>query len=49
MNEVAFDTEPEESAELLLLGIGALFLIPPFVEPVPDPNPEPDREDELDA
>jgi hypothetical protein len=47
MNDVAFDTEPEEGAELLLLG--AWCLSPPLVEPVPVPEPESDREDELDA
>jgi hypothetical protein len=50
MNDVALLTEPEDGAELLLcVGVGTLFLGPPFVEPVPDPEPEPDREEELDA
>jgi len=47
MKLVALDTEPEEGAEPLLVGVAPFFLVLILVDP--DPEPEPDREDELDV
>lgn len=46
MKLVALDTEPEEVAEPLFVGVAPFFFVLILVDP--DTEPEPDREDELD-
>lgn len=47
MKLVAFDTEPDDGAEPLFVGVVPFRLVLILVDP--DTEPEPDREDELDV